>query len=1203
MTNAVCTRRARGMALSVAVAAALLVPAPRARATGWKPNVRKGSDIVMKDHRWPVWDKGTYYCFWYMSFVPAHPQLGSFYGGIAVGGPDKAPGMFMSYWGEVRPVYQGPFFYPHGYGAEGASGGAHGDAMFLRPGAWYRFVMRIFPPLAGDDSGSFVGWWVKDLEKNQWHTHSVVRLPARATGFAGNSGFVEALAGHHVHRAFERRLGYCRVEGKWYKADTVTSNGPKFFKLIENGTVLRYDRSEPDSPAKSGSFTTKQPDQPKLDAPVIEGATARAYGKQVAVQWRIPGRAAPQLGYKLEAFDDPKATGLPIATAEANAPYMLAGRLDTPVEPKSVRVTVRDIFDQKTSVVVPVKPVTCRGARDVSGLKPGLAYAYYEAPAKTVWDRLPDFDTLKPARQGYVAAIDDTVQEDRTKLFALRYRGYLRIPTDGLYVFSVATCDGSRLRIDHAVLADDDGLHGASAKQYPIALAKGLHAFELEYFKGPSRRHGGHANLSDKIAIAWEGPGFTFRRLEAKDFLCERADVPSLSLALSGTVAGGVLKDNLAEIRARADLRGRRPTKIQLYSGRKLLAAAHREDLAKGSEAVFHYLFPSGRNRVRARLWYDGRFSVDSASILEFETRELLEGPWKFVVLGHKYPIGARCKDGRASFMGEGFYVASQKVSGDFTLTGRIAEIALRTRDNGMHSSNWIGLYTSDVRRQRKGEGVESTYNQWGFSIFRTAGQGMRGSADHEDLAGSRMCRASFPADHRWLRIVRRGKRMEAFTSADGKTWHKAMEEIRRNSTDEQHAGICFRAVPGKGRALFHGAMDSLTLGRGKVPKELRPKPRPRDLALAGRVTAVVQAPADAKVLYARTTDQGLLKSDDRGETWEAVNQGLVGPDALAVRSVAVHPKNSSIVLRACGSMVNGALRSGLWRSTDGGGAWSLVTREIDFDGRGPTTLFGEVVAFCPQNPDLVAAAGETKGVFFSRDAGATWKHVGLAGQRVTCLAFIPKTGGKQTLVVGTFADSEFRALGLASPASPLKAPGRVYWTHVNDRTPRFSPYVEVPDLGVTNIGFGAHENFATFATTRGVYYTWQRCNMVWQRRWDMPADRLFTALGWRQFLKQYAGRKHDWRTFSTTYAAPLSSGRSNPVYRCPDRTHNRWSALPSLARTGDAANSLALNQGVSCILPDRADDKTLFVCNTRGIFKTTDLGKTCKLVFAPSVK
>lgn len=168
---------------------------------------------------------------------------------------------------------------------------------------------------------------------------------------------------------------------------------------------------------------------------------------------------------------------------------------------------------------------------------------------------------------------------------------------------------------------------------------------------------------------------------------------------------------------------------------------------------------------------------------------------------------------------------------------------------------------------------------------------------------------------------------------------------------------------------------------------------------------------------------------------------------------------------------------------------------------------------------------------------------------------------------------------------------------------PRFETCCEVPDLGVTNIGFGAHENFATFATTRGVYYTWQRGNMFWQRRYDVPADRLFTALGYRQFLKEYAGRKNDWRTFSTTYAAPFSSEQQGPVYCCPDRTARKWLRLSGEARIERAGGGLHLNRGVSCILPDREDANTLCLCNMHGLFKTKDRGGTYRLVLPSAVE
>jgi hypothetical protein len=183
------------------------------------------------------------------------------------------------------------------------------------------------------------------------------------------------------------------------------------------------------------------------------------------------------------------------------------------------------------------------------------------------------------------------------------------------------------MSIDGKVIADDDGLHGASAKQYPIALEKGLHRFELLYFKGPCRRHGGHANLAHKISIGWEGPGFGFRRLTEADFVCEDAARPSLTLALKDAAPGRVLEDNLVELRARANLGGHRIAKVQLYSGRMLLATAEGADVEDPNDITFKFLFPAGRNRIRARLWYDDGHSVDSDNVLDFETREYIEGP------------------------------------------------------------------------------------------------------------------------------------------------------------------------------------------------------------------------------------------------------------------------------------------------------------------------------------------------------------------------------------------------------------------------------------------------------------------------------------------------------------------------------------------------------------------------------------------------
>ena len=262
-------------------------------ATGVKHNIGPGTDIVMKDLRWPgvgpehQWDAGTYYCFWYVNFFPE--SYTTFYGGLAVHGPKNPPGMFVTYWATVKNIFSGDEFYGKGYGAEGSKGGVAGSPSFVRPNSWYRMVLRVFPPRDDTDEHTYVGWWIKDIENNKWYTHHIVRLNTRATGVAGNGGFVEALAAPSVHRTFERRLGYGRLNGQWYKANVLKTNSPDFFKLIENGTVLRYDRSRGDGgKAEETVFAPKQPEAPVLDQPAIENLETSRYKNQIAVKWAIP---------------------------------------------------------------------------------------------------------------------------------------------------------------------------------------------------------------------------------------------------------------------------------------------------------------------------------------------------------------------------------------------------------------------------------------------------------------------------------------------------------------------------------------------------------------------------------------------------------------------------------------------------------------------------------------------------------------------------------------------------------------------------------------------------------------------------------------------------------------------------------------------------------------------------------------------------
>lgn len=80
-------------------------------------------------------------------------------------------------------------------------------------------------------------------------------------------------------------------------------------------------------------------------------------------------------------------------------------------------------------------------------------------------------------------------------------------------------------------------------------------------------------------------------------------------------------------------------------------------------------------------------------------------------------------------------------------------------------------------------------------------------------------------------------------------------------------------------------------------------------------VKALAMAPSAPSVVYAGTSDSGVLKSTDGGLSWEAANNGL---GSLDVRSVRVDPTSPLTVYAAT--------KDGFYRSLDGAQNWQGVS-------------------------------------------------------------------------------------------------------------------------------------------------------------------------------------------------------------------------------------------------------------------------------------
>lgn len=139
-----------------------------------------------------------------------------------------------------------------------------------------------------------------------------------------------------------------------------------------------------------------------------------------------------------------------------------------------------------------------------------------------------------------------------------------------------------------------------------------------------------------------------------------------------------------------------------------------------------------------------------------------------------------------------------------------------------------------------------------------------------------------------------------------------------------------------------------------------------------GHVPQIIFSRENASVIYAGLDDdQGLYKSTDGGESWKLISRSLRD---ISAGTLAVHPENEDVIL--LGDSFYG---KGLYKSTDGGHCW-------DYKGfRGRFFNFRSI-AVSPTRPDTVYLGlgrpwflpdPSIKGdLFKSEDFGETWEKI-----------------------------------------------------------------------------------------------------------------------------------------------------------------------------------------------------------------------------------
>ncbi len=146
--------------------------------------------------------------------------------------------------------------------------------------------------------------------------------------------------------------------------------------------------------------------------------------------------------------------------------------------------------------------------------------------------------------------------------------------------------------------------------------------------------------------------------------------------------------------------------------------------------------------------------------------------------------------------------------------------------------------------------------------------------------------------------------------------------------------------------------------------------------SMGGRISAIEGLAGNPRIVYAATGSGGLFKTVNGGVTWKAIFER---PETISIGDMTVDPKNPDTIWVGTGEAnVRNSVSfgSGMYYSGDGGKTWqhrgleqTMTISRVVLDPRDPRRVFVAALGH-PFGPNT------ERGVYFSPDAGATWKKV-----------------------------------------------------------------------------------------------------------------------------------------------------------------------------------------------------------------------------------
>jgi autotransporter-associated beta strand protein len=889
-------------------------------------DVKSGSDIVMKEVRWPYWN-GGFYNTWFDQGWTSVEGVGEYwYNGLglpAAGSPNPVGGKHVinwSFWGFSNPinitdsistVYTSPNTFSMPTIGEGTIFRSPGMWGIWQTNVWYRMVLRTWQPANGTPHLGFAGTWMKDSSSGIWYHEATIQLPFSVTGTDGSTGFQEDASGSTAPQRTDYRASYYHYNGAWLSSTnwhaychgwqmnaaalTNSVDGTNAAVYLETCNNASYGGAFTNGQSSS-EFHLTQPAQPTFDPILVTNYSAAFNGSQLLVQWQVPPTSSPQFAYQINVYTNAGFTGTVVASAYDIAPDARQKLITLPagITPYA-QLTIIDVFNQ-TNAAIAITPTNAslNAATGFAGAVNGLGYAYYQSAtyytsdSQTNWASMPNFAALTPVSSGAVAGLDLTPRQRRNG-YAFNFTGYIYVPASGLYAFTLNSCDGSILYVDGQQVVNFDGKHSPVDLSGWVGLQAGYHTLNVQYFfdTQPTSMFG---DYFDALTLSWEGPGITKTVVPVTAFY----RVPGgsdPSITLSSPTNGATLSGASVPLSANVTANGNTINKVLFYNGNYFWA----QD-ATAPYSMNSFFWANATNPIRARLVYNTSNYIDSAVNVVAITNVSL-APWQYgQIFYHNQPNGAAIQNGTYSVIGDGVNLLTRQVSGDCTLIAHLAGItsSAAAPDGSTANTGWqAGIILRGTTNMTPGY----PWGQSGNAPFAAVFGQVDGGAYYQNewmVNGGGGYSSGNLGGQKWFKLVRSNlTNFTSYVSANGSTWTLVNVTNMTDFGTALYAGFFTYAGPSSNPNVHWASFDNVSLtGNILGPPTVSVTP-PADTSYTGQSTTFTALGGGTAPFYYQ---------------WQLNGMNIPGATNATLTLTNLQPTNSglcSVVLSNANGVVN----------------------------------------------------------------------------------------------------------------------------------------------------------------------------------------------------------------------------------------------------------------------------------------------------------